>query len=339
MKKIAVLILTICLISLCSCSEKENDIPPETSSPEVTSSSLITEASTEETTSEEESSSADHISSPVMSENVKGCFYGEKTGTDKTYTGLEPLPLADFPGTVFENEKSLPDELIEHCYGVAKNEEPHDISKNNQQFFDDGNYEALALDNKADGKVLYLTFDCGYENGYTAKILDVLRDKNVKAAFFCTLPEMRENPEIIARMINEGHIVGNHSVTHPNFASLSRREMYEEVKGFDDYIREHFGYSAFYFRYPQGKYSENSLDMLNSMGFKCIFWSLAYEDWDLDNQKGTEYAVETVMSRIHPGAVMLLHAVSPDNAGALGEIIDTARNMGYEFRLISEADI
>ncbi|MBQ7637276.1 MAG: polysaccharide deacetylase family protein, partial [Clostridia bacterium] len=148
---------------------------------------------------------------------------------------------------------------IEHSYGVAKDEQPHEISVNNQKFFDEKGFDAIAYDNKTDKKVVYLTFDCGYENGYTAKILDTLRDKGVKAAFFCTLPEMRDNPEIIARMISEGHIVGNHSVTHPDFSSISREQMYEEVKGFDDFIRENFGFSAGYFRYPQGKYSENSL--------------------------------------------------------------------------------
>lgn len=347
MKKTVVLLVFLLLLSFCACHKTPAEEATGSSVIEATSTEAASTEATEENTeekmtektTEEESSTKDYISSPVLSENIKGCYYGAKTGTSSTYTGLEPLPLTDFAGTVFENERSLPDKTIEHSFGVAKNEEAHEISKANQKFFDDGDYDALAWDNKTEEKAVYLTFDCGYENGYTAKILDVLRDKNVKAAFFCTLPEMRENPEIIARMINEGHIVGNHSVTHPDFSALTRREMYEEVKGFDDYIREHFGYSSLYFRYPQGKYSENSLDMLNSMGFKCIFWSLAYEDWNLNAQKGAEHAVETVIGRIHPGAVMLLHAVSPDNAEALGEIIDTARSMGYEFKLISEADI
>lgn len=349
LKRTAAILILIFIFAICaSCTSKNGD--PVSDEPSLSETeSFSVDISGEEQTWSEPSSSAepseeatvadDRISAPVMADNSSGCYYGDATGTDKTYTGLEPLPLTDFPGAVFDNTKGLPDKMIEHSFGVAKNEEPHDISKNNQAFFDDGDYRALALDNRAEGKVLYLTFDCGYENGYTAKILDVLKEKNVKAAFFCTLPEMKENPEIIARMINEGHIVGNHSVNHPNFANLSRREMYEEVKGFDDYIREHFGYSSFYFRYPQGKYSEDSLDFLNSMGFRCIFWSLAYEDWDLNSQKGTEYAVDTVVSRLHPGAVILLHAVSPDNAGGLGEIIDRARGMGYGFKLLSEADI
>ncbi len=289
---------------------------------------------------ETESAPEEKFSSPeatqVITQTAKGCFYGERTGTDQTYTGLEPLPLSDFGNPSFENTKDLPNTTVSHSYGVASEEKPNPISVEYQKMFDEKGYDAICYDSGAEEKYVYLTFDCGYENGYTAKILDTLRDKDVPAAFFCTLPEMRENTEVIARMINEGHIVGNHSVTHRDFSTLSRKQMYEEVKGFDDYLRAHFGYSAQYFRYPQGKYSENSLDMLNQMGYTCVFWSLAYADWDLNDQKGADYALQTVMSRIHPGAVILLHAVSPDNANALADIIDAARAKGYSFRALSD---
>lgn len=288
----------------------------------------------EETTDENEQESLE--AEPVVGDSEKMCFYGKNTATDKTYTGLEPLDLYDFSLSDMNNSKDLPTKEINHSYGVAKNETPHEISINNQKFFDEKNYDAVCYDNKTTDKVLYLTFDCGYENGYTSKILDVLRDKNVKAAFFCTLPQVKSESELIARMINEGHIVGNHSVTHPDFSSLTRSQMIDELKGFDDYMRENFGYSSFYFRYPQGKYNENSLDTLNALGYKCVFWSLAYADWDLENQKGAGFALETVVARLHPGAVILLHSVSPDNANALADIIDTALSMGYEFRSLEE---
>lgn len=272
---------------------------------------------------------------PVISEPQKGCFYGANTGTAATYTGYEPLPLSDFNNPPMTGE-GLSTERIEHGFGVAKDEKPHDISVNNQKFFDANGLKAIAYDNKTTEKILYLTFDCGYENGYTEKILDTLRDKNVKAAFFCTLPEMEQNPGIMTRIIKEGHILGNHSVTHPDFSGLTRQQMYEEVKGFDDYLRTHFGYSALYFRYPQGKHSIESTTFLNEMGYTCVFWSLAYADWDLNDQKGADYALETVTSRLHPGAVILLHAISPDNSNALPRIIDAARSMGYEFRALSD---
>ena len=184
--------------------------------------------------------------------------------------------------------------------------------------------------------MLYLTFDCGYENGYTAKILDTLQEKQVSAAFFCTLPQVKENPELIARMINEGHIVGNHSVKHPSFPTLTRLRMAEEIKGMDDYLRTNFGYSEPFFRFPMGEYSDCALDLVGSLSYQCVFWSVAYADWDLDNQKGADYAFETVTARLHPGAVILLHSVSPDNAAALGRIIDWAKQEGYVFHSLRD---
>ena len=143
---------------------------------------------------------------------------------------------------------------------IAKDGKPNDISVNNQKYFETNGYKALCLDTKSTDKVLYLTFDCGYENGYTAKILDTLKEKQVTAAFFCTLPQVKENPEIIARIINEDHIVGNHSVTHPSFPTLTRLQMANEIKGMDDYLRTYFGYSAPFFRFPMGEYSDSALD-------------------------------------------------------------------------------
>ena len=318
-------------------SSSETNGTEEASTPENTTEALPSDEQTEATSEDDtEESFSVPEAEQVVQQSVKGCFYGKNTGTDKTFTGLEPLPPADFGNVSFENTKGLSTATVSHSYGVASEEKPHSISVNYQKFFDDNGYNAVCYDASAEEKILYLTFDCGYENGYTAKILDTLRDKDVPAAFFCTLPQMRQNTDLIARMINEGHIVGNHSVTHPDFSGLTRKQMYEEVKEFDDYLRAHFGYSSLYFRYPQGKYSESSLDLLNQMGYTCVFWSLAYADWDLDNQKGAAYALETVMSRLHPGAVILLHAVSPDNANALADIIDGAREKGYTFRALSD---
>ena len=183
---------------------------------------------------------------------------------------------------------------------------------------------------------MYLTFDCGYENGYTAKILDVLKEKGVNAAFFCTLPQVKDNPDLIKRMIDEGHVVGNHSVTHPSFAEISETQITEEIKGMEDDLKANFNYSEPYFRFPKGEYTDNALRVVEKMGYTSVFWSLAYADWDLNNQKGEQYAFEKVTSRFHPGAVILLHSVSPDNANALSNIIDEARKKGYEFCSLRE---
>lgn len=254
----------------------------------------------------------------------------------ETYTGLPALPLQDFSVTDPENTRGLSNKKIGYSYGVAKNGTPHETSVQNQAYFSGNGYRAFCLDTVSTEKTLYLTFDCGYENGYTEKILDTLKEKGVPAAFFCTLPQVEDNPALIARMINEGHIVGNHSVKHPSFPTLTRLEMAQEIQGMDDYLRTNFGYSEPFFRFPMGEYSDCALDLVGSIGYSSVFWSVAYEDWDLDNQRGTQYAFDTVTSRLHPGAVILLHSVSPDNANALGQIIDWARAQGYVFKSLRD---
>ena len=224
----------------------------------------------------------------------------------------------------------------EHSYGVAKDGKPHNISVEAQKYFESLGVNAFCLDTKTEEKVLYLTFDCGWENGCTSQVLDTLKEKNVPAAFFCTLDHIDSEPELIRRMIDEGHIVGNHSANHPDFSQISREKMTSEIKECENRLVNDFGYTPVFFRYPEGAYSENSLDLVDSLGYKTAFWSCAYADWDVDNPKGADYAFETVTARLHPGAVILLHSVSPDNAEALGRIIDYAREQGYEFRALTD---
>lgn len=271
---------------------------------------------------------------PMKQQNKKlKSIYGKKTGTEKTYTGLEPLKEIKLPVIDPDNIRNLSEVAIKHSFGVSKNEIPHEISVNNQKLYE--KYGAMCLDTTGE-RVVYLTFDCGYENGYTEKILDTLKEKNVKAAFFVTLPHIKSSPQIIARMINEGHIVGNHSVNHPDFSKISRTRMIKEIEELDNHLRTQFGYSSPFFRFPEGTCSESALDAVNNAGYMSVFWSSAYADWDVNNTKGKKYAVDTVTSRIHPGCVLMLHAVTPDNAEALGEIIDYAQNKNYTFKLLGE---
>ncbi len=265
-----------------------------------------------------------------------GVATGERTGTDKTFTGMEPLPEVRYTALDPDNAKGLSTEMIAHSYGVASQGRVHSISFESQKYFDEKGFNAVTYDDKSEGKLLYLTFDCGYENGNTGKILDTLKEKEVPAAFFCTQHEAQTEPELIARMINEGHIVGNHSVHHPNFAKIDAEKMAGELEGFDNYMRRNFGYCSAFFRYPEGAYSDYALSEVTGHGFKVCFWSLAYADWDENNQKGADYAFETVTARLHPGAIILLHSVSGDNAAALGRIIDEARAQGYEFRALTQ---
>lgn len=332
MKKTLCVLLTVSLISVFSGCGKGDSKSTTSFSTDAVTSAETTQPETE--TQKESGSETSETPDPEPMDKTtakRKILYGKNTDTDSTYTGLEPLPKVKLPIIDPNNLRGLSTETHNHSYGVSKNGVPHEISVNNQKLYE--KYGALCLDTSGD-KVIYLTFDCGYENGCTEKILDTLKEKQVPAAFFVTLPNVKENPELIARMIKEGHIVGNHSDTHPNFSKIDRTRMVTEIETLDNYLREHFGYSAPYFRFPEGACSENALELVQSIGFTSVFWSSAYADWDINNQKGKQYAFDTVTSRLHPGCVLLLHAVSQDNADALGDIIDYAKAQGYEFKAL-----
>ena len=326
MKRIFAIVLTLVIVFLCGCGNKTPESQGELTESKITTTDEFTETTTmSETTEPTEAPFPEGMGS--IKRNQKS-VYGKKTGTDKTYTGLEPLEKIQVPVVDADNLKKLSEKSENHSYGVSKEGKPHEISVNFQKMYD--KYNALCLDTSGE-KVIYLTFDCGYENGCTNKILDVLKEKKVPAAFFVTLPYLKSAPETTARMILEGHVVGNHSDTHPNFSTITRTQMAKEIENVENYLRTHFGYSSCYFRFPQGAYSESALDLVNNAGYTSVFWSSAYADWDTNNLKGKDYAFNTVTSRLHPGCVLLLHAVSQDNADALGDIIDYAREQGYEF--------
>ena len=232
------------------------------------------------------------------------------------------------------NAKGLSTAKKSHSHGPASGGKAHHTVIGFQKEFE--KYGAFTVDTSGE-KVLYLTFDCGYEyENLTDKVLDVLKEKGVSATFFCTLDHIKKETNLIARMIKEGHIVGNHSTTHPSFASIDRTKMAKELEETENYLRENFGYAAKYFRFPAGEYNENALELVQSLGYRSVFWSVAYDDWDTSKVRGKDYATEKVMSRLHPGAVILLHSVSKDNAEALGEIIDKARAEGYTFKSIAD---
>lgn len=180
-------------------------------------------------------------------------------------------------------------------------------------------------------KEIYLTFDEGYENGYTPKILDVLRDNKVKAVFFITGPYLKEHQDLVRRMVEEGHEVGNHTIHHPSLPTIGDKEIEEEVLGLDRVFYEKFDRHMKYLRPPKGEYSERSLAITQKLGYRNMFWSFAYDDWYRDRQRGADYAYNIVMRNLHNGAVLLLHAVSKDNADALDSIIKGAREQGYTF--------
>ncbi|NMB98573.1 MAG: delta-lactam-biosynthetic de-N-acetylase [Clostridiaceae bacterium] len=179
-------------------------------------------------------------------------------------------------------------------------------------------------------KVIYLTFDEGYENGYTPQILDVLKENDVKTIFFVTGSYIDRNPELVQRMLDEGHQVGNHTINHPSLPDLDFEKLEDELLGLDKKFHEKFGTSFKYMRPPSGEYSERTLAAAKQLGYKTIFWSFAYDDWYADKIRGADYAYNKVMANLHNGAVLLLHAVSKDNADALDRIIKDIKAQGYE---------
>lgn len=182
-----------------------------------------------------------------------------------------------------------------------------------------------------DEKSICLTFDEGYENGFTPSILDTLKEKNIKAIFFVTYDFAKDNPDLIQRMIDEGHIVGNHSYRHYSMDEVSEDVAKEEITYLDNYIKDNFNYKMTLFRFPKGEFSENTLAIANDLGYKSIFWSFAYEDWDTQNPPDKTQAYNTITTYTHSGEIMLLHAVSQTNAEILGDVIDEVKNQGYVF--------
>jgi peptidoglycan-N-acetylmuramic acid deacetylase len=187
-------------------------------------------------------------------------------------------------------------------------------------------------------KYIYLTFDEGYENGYTGKILDVLKANNVKAGFFVTVPYINSNKELVKRMADEGNLVCNHSNTHPSMATITNEEKFKwELTSTEEAYKEATGYNmSKFFRPPMGRYSELSLNYTNKLGYKTIFWSFAHKDWLKDDQPNPEKAKKLILKRTHPGGIYLLHAVSKTNTEILDSLIKEWKSQGYEFKTLND---
>ena len=216
---------------------------------------------------------------------------------------------------------------------VRKKASPPEIPLSQSSMLE--SYNGRYIDNNG-GKVLYLTFDEGYENGFTAMILDVLKETQTPAAFFVTGPYLENQGELIKRMIDEGHIVGNHTVHHLNLPQQPVETVQKEITDLNTQCESLYGYKMEYMRPPEGEFSERTLAVTNDLGMKTIMWSFAYKDWDINSQQGADHAYQSVMPYLHDGAIILLHAVSSDNASALERIINDARKSGYEFKPLSE---
>ena len=198
-------------------------------------------------------------------------------------------------------------------------------------------YNAFYAENTEEKKI-YLTFDAGYENGNTPAILDALKKHEAPATFFVVGNFISENQELIKRMEAEGHIVGNHTMTHPDMSKISTQESFQkELSGVENIYKEITGKEMTkFYRPPQGIYSTLNLSMAKEIGYHTFFWSLAYVDWYQDNQPDPQEAIEKLTRRIHPGAIVLLHSTSSTNAQILDELLNKWEDMGYSFHSLNE---
>lgn len=215
---------------------------------------------------------------------------------------------------------------IGYGQGTAVDSEnrPVDAAEFNNRY---GDLDACALSEEKNR--IILTFDQGYENGYTAKILDTLKEKNVSAIFFLTGDYAKKETALVQRMIDEGHILGNHGMTHASLPTLSNDAAKEEIMSLHNFVRDTYGYEMQYFRCPCGEYSESALKTAQDCGYKTLFWSFAYVDWKTDSQPAPSEGLEKLTESAHSGEILLLHSVSSTNAEILGEVIDNFRAKGF----------
>ncbi|MFZ7945785.1 MULTISPECIES: delta-lactam-biosynthetic de-N-acetylase [Bacillaceae] len=186
-------------------------------------------------------------------------------------------------------------------------------------------------------KNLYLTFDSGYENGYTPKILKVLKKEKVPATFFVTGHFLISQPELAKQIVKEGHIIGSHSWSHPDFTAVSDAKIREELEKVKTKTKEITGQKKMkYLRPPRGIFSERTMQIAKEEGYTHVFWSLAFVDWNINQQRGWQYSYDNIMRQIHPGCVLLLHSVSKDNADALEKAIKDLKKKGYKFKSLDQ---
>lgn len=242
--------------------------------------------------------------------------------------GIGILIVCILQFALYSQADSLSNELLAWGFRRGENHAQPVLDTKSKLVIDD--YDGIALGNSNSNKI-YLTFDCGYEAGYTEKILDVLEENDVKAAFFITAHYLNTANEIVKRMIEEGHIVGNHTVNHKTMPELSNEDVQKEIMTLHGAVFEKFNYEMKYFRPPKGEFSERVIDIASNLGYKTVMWSSAYDDWDKAKQGREQYGKKKIIDNVHNGCVLLLHATSEDNSKILGDVIREIKSMGYEF--------
>lgn len=235
--------------------------------------------------------------------------------------------------TIQTTTNVLSNKKIEWGIKRNRNHEQPDVGNENRKTLE--KYNGITLGNK-EKKYIYLTFDEGYEAGYTPKILETLKNNEVKATFFITAHFLNTQPDLVKQMIDEGHIVGNHTVNHKSMPEITEEQINSEVMNLHKAIYEKYNYDMNYIRPPKGEFSEKSINITNLLGYKTVMWSFAYEDWNENKQPDELKSKQKIIDNFHNGEIMLLHGNSKTNTNILDSIIKEAKNMGYEFKSLDE---
>ncbi|OPX84170.1 MAG: Peptidoglycan-N-acetylmuramic acid deacetylase PdaA precursor [Pelotomaculum sp. PtaB.Bin104] len=329
-KKITALAIVVFLLVIYGCAPQSQQERSRTGDPGVIGSDVAVMDSQPGDSSKENGQNEDVPGSPASGVNT-----GE-TGAGGPAQNVETPAATTTPGG---EPKATPTtgqvSNTKHGWGLKRNnqhlqpEMPASISNNLSR---NGAYWV----GSPNQKVVYLTFDNGYENGYTAPILDALKANNVRAAFFVTGHYLKSQPELIKRMVSEGHLVCNHTDTHPSLPDISEEQIIKELQAVEqEYERITGNTNMKYLRPPQGEYSERTLAITKELGYTNVFWSMAMVDW-VPMPGGAQEAYQTVMDNLHNGAVILLHAVSKENAEAMDRMLKDIKAQGYSFKTLDD---
>ncbi len=246
----------------------------------------------------------------------------------------------DIPGINYSNRDVDLSQFVDldtsiKTWGIGKTRDeknqPVDCVNANELY---GQYDATFV--REANNEMFLTFDSGYENGNTALILDVLKQKEVSAVFFLTAQYVIENEDLVKRMIDEGHVIGNHTYHHSSLPIISDTKLVEEIMDMDDLMIEKFQYKMKYVRPPRGEYSEKSLAILQALGYETLFWSFGYYDFNVNDQPGISASLQKCLDGAHPGAIYLFHSASETNAIIMNDFIDGLRDLNYKISDLNE---
>lgn len=259
----------------------------------------------------------------------------KKQTTHRVVAGIAALVLASAAGGMVWATDPQVVATESHAWGLSFQEE-HQLPSAEMTPEQLAPYDAYYCGAQGQ-KRLYLTFDAGYENGNTAPILDALKKHNAPGAFFVVGPYIEENPELVQRMVDEGHLVGNHTWHHPDLSQTDRATFEKELKDVEEAFQQLTGQTMpKFYRPPEGKFSDENLVWAKELGYKTVLWSLAYVDWEQDSQPSRETAFEKLLPRTHEGAIVLLHSTSATNAQILDELLTKWEEMGYTFGSLTE---